>query len=286
MPAWILVILQSFVLVVTVLIISKIIGKRNITQITPFYLIVLIAIGVISAALSMNLLPNQIHGVLALGVWVLIPVALTFLSIRSKWVYDLLEGKEKVVIKHGKIMEENLQKERYTPEDLLRQLRSKNVFSVADVEFAVLEPTGEINPLLKSDKQPVTAKDLGEKVATQVEPQTIILDGKIMDEPLSTLGLSRQWLEIEIDKMGISPENVFVCQVNSFGEIYVDLFNDALQLPKPKVRELLYANLSKAVADLYTFSMDTQDKNAKKTYYQDAEKLEELLVKLRPMLLH
>jgi uncharacterized membrane protein YcaP (DUF421 family) len=285
MSQWLSILLQSIAVFAGILLFMRLMGKRNIARVPPFFAVVYIAIGVIAALLSVNVI-NLVHGIIALSVWILIPIASSFMAMRNKWFNDLLLGKETVLIKEGKIMEENLQKERYTPEELLGQLRAKKVFSLADVEFAVLEPSGEINSMLKADKSPVTPRYLGEKVPPQSEPQTVILDGKIMDEPLCTLGLNRQWLETELDKLGISPENIFVGQVNSYGEMYVDLFDDAIQTPKPKVRELLYATLEKAKADLYTFALDTLDEKVKATYYRDAEKLEELLIKLRPYLLH
>lgn len=285
MPESLIILLQSLGIFLGVLLFTKLIGKKQLAQITPFNAVVYFVIGIIAAVISLNMVRIEL-ALIALGVWVLLPIGVTFLALRYKWVHDLIEGKETVFIKHGKVMEDNMQKERYTPEELLRQLRAKNIFNVADVEFAVLEPTGVINAMLKAKKQPMTPQDLGEKVPAQVEPQSIILDGKIMDEPLATLGLNRQWLETELDKMGISPENIFLGQVNSFGELYVDLFDDAIQLPKPKVRELLYATLEKTKADLYTFALDTKDTKVKEVYYKDAEKMEQLLIKLRPYLLH
>jgi uncharacterized membrane protein YcaP (DUF421 family) len=285
MPQWLIILLQSLIVFSGILLFMRLMGKKNITHVPPFFVVVYIAIGVIAALLSVNII-NVVHGIIALSVWILIPIAVSFIAMRNKWFHDLVMGKETVFIKEGKIMEENLQKERYTPEELLGQLRAKQVFNLADVEFAVLEPSGEINSMLKADKSPVTPHYLGEKVPLQSEPQTVILDGKIMDEPLAALGLNRQWLETELDKLGISPENIFVGQVNSFGEMYVDLFDDAIQMPKPKVRELIYAMLAKVKADLYTFALDAADEKVKTIYYRDAEKLEELLIKLRPYLLH
>ena len=79
----------------------------------------------------------------------------------------LLRRKSTVLIKDGKILEDNLKKEKYTSDELLELLRGKDAFSVADVEFAVLEPSGELNVLLKKDRQPLTAKDIGLKVANE-----------------------------------------------------------------------------------------------------------------------
>ncbi|HER2174512.1 TPA: DUF421 domain-containing protein, partial [Streptococcus pyogenes] len=93
-----------------------------------------------------------------------------------------------------KIMEDNLKKERYTTDELLDLLRKKDVYQVSDVEFAVLEATGDLSVLLKKENQPLTAKDLNIAVSSVKEPQTVIMDGEILDEPLSTIGRNRGWL--------------------------------------------------------------------------------------------
>lgn len=116
------------------------------------------------------------------------------------------------MIKHGRVMEQSLQKARLTSDELLKALRAKNAFSLADVEFAVLETTGDISVFMKSDKKPVTARDLEIKLPPQAEPQTVMLDGNILSEPLASLGLNRAWLEAQLDKQGISWDNVFIAQ--------------------------------------------------------------------------
>ena len=77
-------------------------------------------------------------------------------------------------------MEDNLKKERLTTDELLEQLRRKNAFNFADVEFAIMEPNGDINILLTRDNQPLTPKHLGIKVAPEREPQAVIMDGKLI----------------------------------------------------------------------------------------------------------
>ena len=99
-------------------------------------------------------------------------------------------------------MEDNLFRARLSGEELLRELRSKNAFNLSDVEFAVMETTGDIIVLLKSDRKPVTPHDLEQKVAPQTEPQTVILDGNMLDEPLANMGLNREWLKMQLEKLG------------------------------------------------------------------------------------
>jgi len=183
-------------------------------------------------------------------------------------------------------MEENLSKVRLTGEELLRELRSKNVFKLADVEFAVMETTGEINILLKSDRKPLTPHDIEKKVASASEPQTVILDGNILDESLSNMGLNRDWLNTELQKIGVSLDNVFIGQVDSSGDLYLDLFDDSLQLQEPRVKELLYANLKSSHADFLKFALETQDEKVKAMYLENANRIKNVMDKLRPYLLH
>ncbi|AFM39525.1 putative membrane protein [Desulfosporosinus acidiphilus SJ4] len=278
-------ILKSLALFCIAWLAIRLIGKRNITRVKPFNFLSYVILAVVVSLMSLNLITLS-SGLVVLLTWVILPLALDYLAIKSQVIHQFINGKETVLIKHGKIMEENLLQLRMTGEDLLAELRSKNIFNLPDVEFAVMESNGEINVYLKADKKPVTAHDIGQKVAPQAEPQTVIMDGNILVEPLSSLGLNPEWLKTELDKMGVALENVFLCQVDSSGELFLDLFNDAVEIPQPKVKELLYANLEKIQADLMTFSLQTNNKSAKGMYIRNSEKLDHLLNKIRPYLLH
>jgi uncharacterized membrane protein YcaP (DUF421 family) len=285
MQMWIQILLRSISLFFLTLILIRFMGKRNVSRMTPFSFVSYIVIAILAALISANMITNLAFGMVAMGVWVLLPIALDYLSVKSKWMHDLIQGRETVLVKHGKIMEENLMKTRLTGEELLRELRSKNAFNLADVEFAVMETTGDVNIFVKSDKKPITAHDLGQKVAPLTAPQTVILDGNVVNESLVSLGLNKEWLRIQLENMGVSLDNVFIGQVDSSGDLYIDLFDDAVELPQPKVKEMLYANLEKTQASLMTFALETKDENAKVMYSKNAEKLKQLMTKLEPYLL-
>lgn len=285
MGIWLQILIRSFLIFAILFAAVRLMGKRNIARITPFHMIGYIAIGALAALVSTDIISNPVLGLTPLIIWTLSIIALDYLSLKSKGIHDFIYGKETVLIKHGRVMEENLLKTRLTGEELLRELRAKNAFSLADVEFAILEPTGDINVFLKSDKKPLTARDLDIKTAPIAEPQTVILDGSILNEPLTSLGRNRDWLETELKKSDISPENVFIAQVDPSGELYIDLFDDTIQNPQPKVKEAVYANLEKCQGDLMTFSLESQNEKAKSMYIKNAKKLEELLNTLKPFLL-
>lgn len=285
MQIWLEIIIRPIFLFFFTLFLVRIIGKKNILRATLFRFVSYTIIAVVTALLAVNVISDFVLGITALLVWVGLLIAMDYLAIKSKWVHDIIHGKETILVKHGKIMEENLLDVRLSAEELLRELRCKKIFNLADIEFAVLEDMGDINVLMKSHKTPLSACDLGIKVAPLTEPQTVILDGTILPESLASLGFNQEWLGIQLETIGVSKDNVFIGQVDSSGDLYLDLFDDSIQIPQPKVKEMLYANFEKSQADLMSFSLETQNKKASDMYSSHAEKIKIIMEKLEPYLL-
>lgn len=284
MPEWLLIIVRSAGAFFLVLILARLLGKRPIARLTLFDLIIVIVVGVIAAAWSLNLTPDLANGLIPLGIWVLLPAVIYALSLKFKSIRDLYQGKETVLVNHGRVLDDKLLEARLTPEDFLGLLRQKNVFNFADVEFAVLEPTGDINVLLKKEQQTLTPKTMGIRVVEESVPQTVILDGNIMDDALSALGLNRNWLLTEVNKAGLAIENIFIAQADSTGQLYLDLFGDAVQTPKPSIREMALASLKKCQADCEVFALGTREADAKTMYGEAADTLKGIIDELEPLL--
>lgn len=286
MQDWLIILLRAIGLYLLIFIIIRLMGKANPLKITPFKFINYTIIAIIASLVSLDMVENWAFGMLVLGVWVVFTVALDFLSLKSKQIHDIVNGKSNILIDKGKVMEENMLKARMTSEELLSFLRSKNAFNLADVEFAVMETTGDVNVLLKADKKPLTPHDMGNPVAPQSQTQTVIMDGNVIDESLSNMGLNRNWLNIQLENASVSLDNVFIGQADSSGELYVDLFDDSLQIPNPRVKDMLYATLEKSHADLLSFALETENKEAKGMYSKNAKQLDDAIQKLKPYLLN
>lgn len=285
MDSWLIILFNSIILFFLTFVITKYLKKKNIARSTPFDLISYIVIAIIISLTSLNIINNIYFGLITLAVWVLLPIIFDYASMKSKYIYNVMHGKERVLVKNGKIMEDNLSKERITGQEFLEIMRSKKIFNLADVEFALMETTGDINVSLKADKKPITPHDLGQQVSQKAEPQTVILDGNILNEGLTNAGLNPNWLKTQLEIKGVALENVFLGQVDSSGDLYIDLFDDMIQVPKTQVKEMLYATIQKSQADLMSFALDCDNDEAKKMYSQNAEKLENILGKLKPYLL-
>ncbi len=284
MPEWLDIALRSVIFVAVLFLITKWLGKKQISELSFFEYATGISIGSIGAEVAMGLERSIIHGIIGIFIFAAIPFFAGLISLKSKGFRNFIEGKSTVFIKDGKIMEDNLKKERYTTDELLELLRRKDVFQVSDVEFAVLEATGDLSVMLKKENQPLTAKDLNLSVPSIKEPQTVIMDGVLMDEPLATIGRNRAWLHTELEKLGVTVENVFLGQINSFGELTVDLFDDKLQVPSPQERPLILSTMKKCQADLELFALGTESKEAKQMYALNSEKLQKAIDKVTPIL--
>ncbi|GAQ18742.1 membrane protein [Oceanobacillus picturae] len=274
MPDWVIVIGKSLLLITILFFLTKWLGKKQLSQLNIFEYISGIVLGGIVAIHTIEPDSNILNGLVAMAVWFLVPYAVEYISLKSKSFRNFTEGKSTVFIQDGKIMEDNLKKEGYSTDDLLEKLRDNNVFLASDVEFAVLEPSGTLSVLPKKENQPLTAKDLGLKLAPQKEPQAVIMDGKVLLEPLANLSLNTNWLETELDKMSVSIENVFLAQADNDGQLTVDLYDDKIAVAEPTEKPLLLATMKKCQADLELFSLATKNEKTKQMYEKNSKKLQ------------
>lgn len=284
MESYMDILFRSILFIFFLFFMTKIVGKKQISQLTFFEYVSGITVGSIAGEVIMGLELNYMHGAFAILIFSTVTFLTDYFSLKSKTFRDIIEGKGTVIIKDGKLLEENLKKEKYTIDNLNTLLRQQNVFTVADVEFAVLEPQGKLSVLLKKENRPLTPKDLQMKVPNEKEAQTVIMDGKIIDEALRWTGKGRGWLYTELEKSGVTLDNVFLGQVDSYGDLTVDLYDDKLQQPEPQQRPLLLAALKKAQADLEIFSLSTDCEKSKAMYQKNAAILQQTIDKLTPYL--
>ncbi|TKD72044.1 DUF421 domain-containing protein [Pseudalkalibacillus hwajinpoensis] len=229
MGDWIEIVLRSLLILAGLFIITKLLGKKQLSKLSYFEYIVGIIIGDIAGSLSMDAEANLINGVTSILVWTLISIFLSYISLKNKKVRDIVEGKARVFIKDGNILEGNLKKERFTSDELLEMLRKKNVFSVREVEFALLEADGELSVLLKRDYRAVKPSELWLQLPEDKEPKTIIMDGQIMEDMVKKVGRSTEWLQGILADKHVKVEDVFLAQLHSDGKLSLDYYQDGVQ---------------------------------------------------------
>lgn len=286
MPDELMIVWRTLIAVVVLFIMTKVLGKRQVSQLSLFEYITGITIGSLAAYISLDIDTKWYLGIIALVVWVAVSLGIEFLQLKSKKGRDFIDGKATTLIRDGKILEENLKKERLTTDELLEKLRKNRAFKVADVEFAVMEPSGDINVLLKKEHLPITPHHLGIKVAPEQVPQVVVMDGKIVDEPLAEIGLTREWLNTELDKLGLALDNVLLGQVDAYNQLYIDTYDDQMSVPLPQNKAILYATLKKCEADLEMYGLTTDNKTAKQMFEHCSSQMEQAIKELKPILTH
>ncbi|TVX89800.1 DUF421 domain-containing protein [Paenibacillus agilis] len=226
MPEWVLVAARTWMSMVVLFIMTKLLGKRQVSQLSLFEYMTGLTIGSLVVYISLNTDGLWYLGVVSMSVWVLTSLGLEWLQLKSKRFRDFIDSGGTILIQQGRIMEHHMRKERLTIDEMMIQLRNKNAFRLADVEFAIMEPSGEINVMLKKQKQPLTLEQLGIKTAeSERAPVIVLMDGTILEDELKMIGKDKGWLSKELEKRGLKEHDVFLVQVDAAFQLYIDLFN-------------------------------------------------------------
>lgn len=268
MPSWIEIVLRTFASVIILFAMTKMLGKRQISQLSLFEYITGISIGNIAAYISLDLDNLWYLGIISLVAWVSLSVGMEYITMKSRVIRDFVDGKATVIIKDGQLDKKHLRKERLTLDEFLEQLRKKNVYRVADVEFAVMEPSGELNVMLKKEHQPLTAEMMGWKIGAEKEAKTVIIDGQILEDMLEESGKSAQWLYQELSKRKMAPENVFLAQVDSDGKLFVQTGDDRPNKngPDKKPKDRIAALAKQFESELKLLEQLAQNESERREY--------------------
>lgn len=270
----------------SLLVFMRFMRKKQLSQYTFYDYVVGITIGSIASTLSIELENRTVSVYWGLIIWAVLPVFLGWLYLKSIVIRKIFDSETVVLIKEGKILEDNLKKELLNLEDLQMQLRSVGIFELADVEYAVLEKNGQVNAVKKKEKQPLTPGDLNLTVLNKGGPLVLILDGKIMHDTLQNSPYSEAWLLGELSKKGVTDvSQVVIAQVDTAGSLYLDLRRDGgISVSPDTTRERIKANLQQAIAELQSFALECDAPEAKELYAQLAKELEELKKQLNSLL--
>lgn len=213
--------LRTSLAYIIVLLLTRVLGRKELAQITLFDFVSAITLGSLAASTLVTHTVDIEIGLTTLAVWGAWIMLSNVLSLKSLPARKFLEGEPVMVIHNGKILENNLSKTYYNVNDLLEQLRLSSVFDPAEVQVGILEADGELSILKKSDvqgKHPVAEKFTGKE---------LIIDGQVIDTALRRGGLTREWLQYELSKRGITDiSEVVVAAITPSGKLYVDTKED------------------------------------------------------------
>lgn len=226
LPDYLLAIFRSIMAFFTLFILARFLGKKQVTQLTFFEYVLGITVGSIAASMSTNLTNRALPEFAGLTTWVMLVLIIELVAIKNRELAKVTDGEPTILIQNGKLMEDRLGTTFFRFEDLMEQLRKKNVFNISDVEFAILETDGSVSVLTKSQAQPVTPRDLQIPTAYKGLDIELIQDGQIIQQNLEQINLDQNWLLAELDKRGLALEKIAYGSIDTKGVLYLDLYDD------------------------------------------------------------
>ncbi|MBT2759169.1 DUF421 domain-containing protein [Mesobacillus foraminis] len=211
-------------------ILARIMGRKEISQMTFYNFVSAVAIGSITANVAVNPSVSIRDGVLVLIGWTIFTIGMDYLDIKSKKARKITTGEPVMVIKNGKIMENALRKLRLDMDSLNAMLRQKNIFSLKDVRHAIVETNGSLSVVPSESKTVLTKGDMNifsQKSDIYPMATEVVTDGRVLSQNLSKLQVDEAWLSEQLSKENInSLAEVFYAEVQTDGSLYIDQKND------------------------------------------------------------
>jgi uncharacterized membrane protein YcaP (DUF421 family) len=205
-----------------VVLIVRIMGKHQIGQLQPYELVITILISELAAVPMQDTDIPLINGIIPILTLLFIQITLSFLSMKSETARRIICGGPSILIENGKIIQKELARLRYNINDLLEQLRLKDFPNISDVEYAILETSGKLSVIPKSQKRPVNPEDLQIDTPYEGLPVTLIVDGVLKRENLKAVKLDEKWLLNELDKFGLrSWQQVLLASLDTSGRLFI-----------------------------------------------------------------
>lgn len=211
---------RSIVLYIIVLIVMRLMGKREIGQLQPFELAISIMIADLATIPMTEIGIPIFNGIIPILGLLLMHLIISMINLKSLRGREIICGKPTILIYRGKIDEKALKKERFTINELQEKLRGNNIVNLGDVEYAILETSGEVTIIQKPEKRGTIPEDFNIKPDYEGIPYDLVIDGKIMNKNLKSIGKNYSWLKKQVEKFGIKPEEALVVTIDGKGQIF------------------------------------------------------------------
>ena len=208
------VILRCLVSLVTLFLVTKMIGKKQVSQFSLFDYVIGISIGNFAAEMAINLDSSYLHGTVAVIVFGLVAYLVSLLTMKSLKIRKLIIGDPNILIKDGKILYNSLKKSKFDINDLLEEARINGYFDISDIDYALMEANGKISFLPKIESKNPTNKDLKLNIKRKGLCINLIIDGQIIEEALKDINKDQKWLLKKIKEKNFNLEEVILATID------------------------------------------------------------------------
>ncbi len=208
------------IIYILVLVVMRLMGKREIGQMQPFELVIAIMIADLASVPMSDTGIPIFNGIIPILALLLFQLIISIINLKSITLRKIICGQPQILIYRGKIDEDALKKEKITINELQERLRQKDIFTIGDVEYAILETNGEISVIQKPEKRNTIPEDFGIVPDYEGIPYDLIIDGKIMYENLKKIGRDENWLKNQVEKFKIKPNEALIVTFDGKGQIF------------------------------------------------------------------
>lgn len=213
---------RTVILFVLIIISMRILGKRQLGEMEPSEFVIALLISDIAAVPIEDNGTPLMYGVVPMFALISLELLITFGVMKNLRFRVLLCGKPSIVVQNGKIIQKELLRSRITVDELIEELRGKDVTDISKVKYAILETSGELNVILYADHKPATVSDMNIKVEDTGLPVAIISDGKVLRNNLKIRNIDESWVEKYLRKRKMpGPDGIFLMTIDDQGNIYI-----------------------------------------------------------------
>ena len=216
----ILIFVRTIIIYILVLFVMRFMGKREIGQMQPFELVIAMMIADLAATPMAEIGNPILYGIIPILGLLMMHVIISVINLKSIKMREIICGKPRILIYRGKIDEKAMIKENFTINELQERLRGDNIFNLSDVEYAILETNGEVTVIQKPEKRNLMPEDLNIIPEYEGIPYDLVVDGKIMEDNLKAIGKDKIWLEKQLKKFDVTPDNTLIATIDGKGEIF------------------------------------------------------------------
>ena len=201
--------------------VMRIMGKRQIGELELSEFITTLLLSELAALPIADSTIPLVYSVIPIVILLSLEMIFSILSLKNRKVNSTFSGKPAVIIRKGKIYRSEMAKNRLNLDELLSQLRIKNIFDISEVDYAILEDNGQLSVIKKTDSQGVTVKDLKLSPQNKGISHNVIIDGEISDKSLKMAGKSRSWLYETVKNKKTDVESVFLLSVDDSDNVNI-----------------------------------------------------------------
>jgi uncharacterized membrane protein YcaP (DUF421 family) len=209
------VLIKGFISLIFLFLIIKLLGKKQVSQLNVFDYVIGISLGNLAAEMTINSDITIINGFLAMTIYGMCSLFVSFITSKSIIARRLISGVPVVLMEKGKISKDALKKVKIDLNDLMQDAREDGIFDLSKVEYAIMEVSGKVTFLLKSEYEPLTSKNMHKNVEKNNLSAVLIMDGNIMYNNLKNYGKKEKWLMQKIQEHGFNDvKNIFLLLCN------------------------------------------------------------------------